>query len=500
VHFSACIDRLKSTGLLVEAWDPSACHIDRLAIDSREVGPSDCFVALRGASTDGHLFIDKAVKNGAVAIVSEAGPEPATFSRTAGPAFAHVSDSHRALAELSSLYHGDPGQDLDIFAVTGTNGKTTVATLIAHVLKATGNETGFIGTTGYRFGHTVAEATHTTPSSIQLYGLLDQMKKAGCSTCSMEASSHAIDQVRMRPSDVDVAVFTNLSRDHLDYHGTFEAYGSSKKRLFDQLNSTGHAVTNLDDAAGRYMVSDCPAPVLTFGQGKDADIRYTIRANELSGLVVELDGVTQKVQLTGAFNASNLAAAYSACLAWGLDANLIREGLADCPPVRGRMETFQLENGSTVIVDYAHTPDALQNVLSTVRESLPSGTSLWCILGCGGDRDRGKRPEMGAIAEKWADNVVVTSDNPRTERPEAIMEDIRAGMRSPENALWVVDRRLAIVEAAGKMRDGDTLVLAGKGHETYQVNGTERIHFDDREEAEKAFSVLGHRATQHLTV
>jgi len=484
----------------VSAWNPSGISFDRLAIDSREVGPSDCFVALRGASTDGHLFIDKAVKNGAIAIVSEAGPELSIANRTAGPAFAHVTHSKEALAELASLYNDDPCQDVDVVATTGTNGKTTVATLIAHVHNAAGMEAGFIGTTGYRYGRVVAEATHTTPSSLRLYGLLKDMKEAGCETCSMEVSSHAIDQVRLRPSDVKIAVFTNLSRDHLDYHLTSEAYAATKKRLFDDLAPSGYAVSNMDDRAGAYMVSDCKAPVLTYGESGEANIQYTIRANELSGLLLELDGVTMRYQLTGSFNAANLAAAYTACLAQGLDPDQIRTGLAGCPPVRGRMESFQLDNGSTVIIDYAHTPDALENVLSTVRGSLEPGTRLWCVFGCGGDRDKGKRPEMGAIAERLADRVVVTSDNPRTEAPEAIMDDIRAGFKHSTKALWIANRRSAIQEAARQMKGGDVLVLAGKGHETYQVSGTDRIHFDDREEAEQAFSSLGHVATQHQTV
>jgi len=474
--------------LLLQALNASGVHIDRLAIDSREVGPSDCFVALKGSKVDGGLFIDKAVKNGASAIVSEAGPESATEGRLAGPAFAHVTNAHKALAELASMMHGDPATRLNVVATTGTNGKTTVATLIEYVLNQTGDKTGFIGTTGYRYGSKSKTASHTTPTSIQFYELLSDILAAGCTSCSMEASSHAIDQSRFRIEDVDVAIFTNLSRDHLDYHPSFEAYGLTKKKLFDELLPSALAATNMDDKWGQPMVQNTKARVITYGQGPEANICYSIRNNELSGLELELDGTTSKFRLAGNFNAANLAAAYAGLLGLGLDAAVIRKGLESCPPVDGRMQTLPFEGGTTVIVDYAHTPDALENVLQSVRSSLPAGSVLWCLFGCGGDRDKGKRPEMGLIAEKWADRVIVTSDNPRSEDPESILEDIKAGMVHPERAIWQVDRKKAIQGAALTMTQGDTLVLAGKGHETIQVLGSNKIHFDDREEAIMAFS------------
>jgi UDP-N-acetylmuramoyl-L-alanyl-D-glutamate--2,6-diaminopimelate ligase len=501
VHFSTCIDRLRETGLLVNAWDPLEINFDRLTIDSRAAGPSDCFVAIKGTQADGHLFIDKAVKNGAIAIVSEAGPDTAianrqtVANRPSGPAFAHVTNTHLALAELASLVSGDPGRRLKMIATTGTNGKTTVATLIAWVLNQTGVPAGFIGTTGYRYGSLAAEASHTTPSAILFHDLLSSMHNAGMVACSLEASSHAIDQARLRVSDVDVAVFTNLSRDHLDYHHTFDAYTASKKLLFDGINSASSAVTNVDDARGMYMVSDTKGSVITYGQSAKADVRYVIRTNALAGLVIDIDGVSTTFKLSGSFNAANLAAAYSACLAMGVEADLARKTLASCPPVTGRMETFQTASGTTVIIDYAHTPDALENVLGTVRESLPKGSKLWCVFGCGGDRDRGKRPEMGAIAEKMADYMVVTSDNPRTEDAASILEDIRQGVKRDSDAIWIVDRREAIHEAIRRMKHGDTIVLAGKGHETYQVIGTEKIHFDDREQAVQAFISIGQQLT-----
>lgn len=488
VLFTTCLDRLNEKGLLLQSQCASGVHIDRLTIDSREVGPSDCFVALRGSKVDGHLFIDKAVKNGATAIVSEAGPESATDGRLAGPAFAHVKNAHEALAELASLLQNDPAEHLRVVATTGTNGKTTVATLIEYVLNHTGHKTGFIGTTGYRFGEQTKSASHTTPSAIQFYELLSEMRNDGCLSCSMEASSHAIDQSRFRTSDVNVAIFTNLSRDHLDYHTSLEAYGEAKKRLFDRLSPGAIAITNQDDFWGPKMVEHTKARVVTYGKAQNAHIRYAIRSNELSGLELELDGVTAKYRLAGNFNAENLAAAYAGLLSLGLDANETRKALQSCPPVEGRMQTLLFNAGTTVIVDYAHTPDALQNVLQSVRASLHAGSHLWCLFGCGGDRDTGKRPEMGLIAEACSDHVIVTSDNPRSEAPQSILEDIKKGMNHPEKAIWQVDRRRAIQEAAKRMAPGDTLVLAGKGHETVQVIGTQNHHFDDREEATAAFS------------
>ena len=488
MYFDLCIQRLLQKEILIEGQNPSGQTIERLAIDSREVGSSDCFVALRGSRTDGHLFIDKAVKNGANAIVSEAGPPYGNLGLPGGPAHAQVTNSHRALAELASLLNEDPGQKLKLVAVTGTNGKTTVATLVASILEQSNVPAGFIGTTGYRFGSTSYEASHTTPSAIRVYELLNQMYTAGCRSCAMEASSHALDQIRFRTEDVNVAVFTNLTRDHLDYHGTFESYFQSKKRLFDELPTTSTGVVNLDDPKGHSMASDSQASILSFGQTGAADIRYSIVENTLSGLVLDLDGTRKRFQLAGEFNASNLSAAYAAGLALGFNANEVRDRLADTPFVKGRMESLLLSDGTTLIIDYAHTPDALENVLRTVRKSVDEGTRLWCVFGCGGDRDRGKRPQMGQVAESLADQVVVTNDNPRTEPVDTIMEDIRRGMHNPDTALWIPNRREAIEKTVQLMGAGDTLVLAGKGHETTQVVGTEKLKFDDREEALRAFA------------
>ena len=493
MNLTSCIERLKAAGLLIAFDGAPDITFDRLTADSREVGSTDGFVAIRGASTDGHLFIDKAVSNGATAIVCEAERMDRMSIRSAGarePALIRVTDSRRAWVELASLAHDDPGTRLTMSAVTGTNGKTTIATLLQRVLHHSGRACGLIGTTGVFDGIATHGATHTTPSPDRFHAHLQTMLANRCSHVCIEASSHAIDQHRFRMQDVDLAVFTNLSRDHLDYHGSESNYFEAKKALFDALSSDAVAITNLDDPCGERILSDCAARHVTIG-GPDsgADITWKITDESLGGLEIELDGDRRRYRLAGAYNAFNLAAVYAAARELGIERNEALDLLAECPPVRGRFEQIRAEEGRTVIIDYAHTPDALENVLKTVRTSLTDGATLWCLFGCGGDRDRGKRPEMGRIAEMLADRVIVTSDNPRSEKPEDILTDIRAGMHAPERATWLVGRREAIQYAAASLAPGDTLVLAGKGHETTQTLADGTIHFDDREEARHAFGI-----------
>ena len=384
--------------------------------------------------------------------------------------------------------HGDPGRELHVTAVTGTNGKTSIATLVHGIWHLQDDPCGLIGTTGIMDGRTFHSTTHTTPSPDQLMGWMARMLRNGCTRVAMEASSHALDQARLSPEDTDVAVFTNLTRDHLDYHGSFDAYFLAKKRLFDALSEDAVAITNTDDPRGQTIVADTRAAVMTIGT-TGADIRYTIVEESLSGLRLTLDGDTRTYRLAGAYNGFNLAAAYAAARAGGLSRNEALDRLDDQRPVRGRFELVHSEDGRTVIIDYAHTPDALENVLRTTRTSLSPDGRLWCLFGCGGDRDRGKRPQMASLAEQLADHVVVTSDNPRSETPMAILDDIRAGFAHPAEATWIVDRRSAIRHAVGALRSGDVLVLAGKGHETTQTTGGTTLHFDDREEARLALGL-----------
>ena len=491
----AWIDRLNEAGLLVAASGAPDTPIDRLTANSREAGPSSGFVAIRGVTTDGHLFIDKAVSNGATAIVCEAGPEGDLRSSgpasTHEPAFLRVRDARRAWVELASLIHDDPGRKLILTAITGTNGKTSIATLLHHVLHEADHPCGLIGTTGVMDGRSHHAATHTTPSPDALMSWLNTMHANGCRHVVMEASSHAIDQHRLRLADVDVALFTNLTQDHLDYHGSMEPYFLAKKGLFDALSTKAVAITNADDSRGLRIVSDTKARIVAVKNGASSSpdaVTWTLKEDSLDGLVLTIDGDTRRYRLAGAYNAFNLAAAYAAARALGRSRADTLDRLAHCPPVRGRFERLTTPEGTVILIDYAHTPDALENVLRTARQAGPDG-QLWCLFGCGGDRDRGKRPRMGAIAEALADRVIVTSDNPRSEAPESILEEIRTGMHQPDRAHWIVDRKEAIETAARLMDPGDVLVVAGKGHETTQSMNGETRHFDDREEARKAFGL-----------
>lgn len=485
ITLNALAQRLANAGLLLEGrFDSNELLIDHLAHDSRAVGPNGLFVAIRGEKADGHLFIDKAVQNGAIAILVEAVPEADVSS---GTACLQVTDTRAAWAEVAAAFYGDPSNELQTIGITGTNGKSTTAWLVHHLLTAFGKKAGLLGTIAYRIGDRERDATHTTPDALALQRLLREMVDAGCAACVMEVSSHALAQERVRGTHFDVGIFTNLTQDHLDYHADLDAYRDVKKKLFDMLPKGATVLYNADDPVGRAMIADTKANVRSYGLGADADLRGEILANELTGLRLRLDGREKKFRLVGRFNAYNLLAAYGAGRALGYAAAAVLDTLAEAPPVPGRFEQQTFADGTTVIVDYAHTPDALENVLTTIRATMLPGATLWCVFGCGGDRDRTKRPMMGTIAERYADRVIVTSDNPRTEAPKQILNDIRPGFRHPEKALWIVDRREAIHEAARQAAPGDVVLIAGKGHETYQIVGTEKHDFDDRAIARAVF-------------
>lgn len=489
MYLSTLLDRLDRTGLLVAVAGRASADdltIDHLVDDSRAVGPDGCFIAVRGVETDGHLFIDKAVQNGAAAVVCEAVPEKAQ-ARFPGTVFVRVADSRKARAELAAAYCGDPSHALRMVGVTGTNGKTTTAFLVHHLLTVLKEKPGLIGTIETRIGEEVVEAALTTPGALELQHLLRRMVDADCTACAMEVSSHALEQERVGATQFDVGVFTNLTADHLDYHGTLQAYRAAKKKLFDDLPADATAVYNGDDPAGVQVVADTAARTLSYGMSDDADIRMAVLDNRLDGLRLQLDGMTGSFRLVGGFNAYNLTAAYAAARALGYGAGEVLQALEVAPPVPGRFEQLAFDDGTTVIVDYAHTPDALENVLQAIHTTKPPASALWCVFGCGGDRDRSKRRVMGSIAEQYADRVIVTSDNPRTEEPVAIMNDIRRGMNRPTDALWIADREEAIQTVAARARPGDVVLVAGKGHEPYQIVGTEKRPFDDREIARHYF-------------
>jgi len=490
VAWTVLRDRLAAQGLLdaVRAGTavPETFDVTALTADSRDVEPGGAFVAVRGTTADGHAFIDDAVKHGARLVVCEALPEAP--ERVAETTFVRVADARAALAEAAAALYGDPADALAMVGVTGTNGKTTVAWLVHHLLDALGATTGLLSTIEVRTGRDTDDTALTTPGPVDLHRTLRRMVDQGCTACAMEVSSHALDQKRVHGLDYAVAVFTNLAADHLDYHGSRAAYRDAKKSLFDGLDPEATALYNADDEAGPAMVADTAATTGSFALERDADVRPEIRGHTLDGLRLALDGRERQIQLAGRFNAYNAAAAYGAGRALGYEADAVLEALAEAPPVPGRFETMRFEDGRTVVVDYAHTPDALDTILQAVREVIPADAALWCVFGCGGDRDPSKRGRMGRIAEQRADDVIVTSDNPRTEDPEAILDDIRTGVHRPDALHWMVEREAAIATAAEKAAPGDVVVIAGRGHERYQIIGTEKRPFDDREVARKYFS------------
>ncbi len=484
--------RLRDAGLLEEtirgadAPAPDSLTIETLTDDSRAVEPGAGFVAVRGVEADGHSFIDMAVENGACLVVCEAVPERAR-ERFPGTVFARVTDTRTALAEAAAAFYGDPADALRLVGVTGTNGKTTVAYLVHHLLETLGASTGLLSTIEVRTGARTTKMNLTTPGPLALHRTLREMVEAGCTACAMEVSSHALAQKRVHGLDHEAAIFTNLSVDHLNYHGSLEAYRAAKKRLFDGLGPDATALYNADDEAGPTMVADTAASVVSFAVDSEADIGVSVLQSDIDGLRLRIDGHERRFRLAGRFNAYNLAAAYGVGTALGFPPEAVLDALADAPPVPGRFEPLRVEDGTTVIVDYAHTPDALENILRAVRETMPDGATLWCVFGCGGDRDASKRPEMGRVAERLADRAIVTSDNPRTEEPVAILNDIRDGVQRPDAMRWIVDREEAIQAAADESAPGDVVVIAGRGHEATQTIGTDTRPFDDREIARRYF-------------
>jgi UDP-N-acetylmuramoyl-L-alanyl-D-glutamate--2,6-diaminopimelate ligase len=459
-----------------------------IVYDSRRARPGSVFVALKGSQTDGHRFVGEAVRRGAVAVVLEELPE----YRDREVVYVRVPHSRRALAQMAAVYYGHPEKRLLLVGVTGTNGKTTTTHLIQYGLQQSGMPAGLIGTVRYDLVGEIEDAVHTTPESLDLYGLLARIVQHGGRAAVMEVSSHALDQDRVWGLPFQVAVFTNLSRDHLDYHGTMEAYFAAKKKLFDGLRPDAVAIYNADDPWGPAIVADSPARrVVSYGIETPAAYQVEVLEHSLDGIRLRAGGHEYAFRLVGRFNVYNILAAWAALVEAGLESHRALAVLSTCPPVPGRFERVVSSDGVIGIVDYAHSPDALENVLRALRADMPAAGRLWLVFGCGGDRDRGKRPIMGQIAEEYADVVILTSDNPRSEDPEAILDEIQAGMRHPDRAARIVDRREAIRWAALQARSGDVVLVAGKGHETYQVIGQEKRPFDDRWELEQAFRERG---------
>ena len=457
-----------------------------LAFDSRAVRPGDCFFAVVGTQADGHDYIAAAVERGAAAVVCQRLPEP----QAAGVAYVVVEDSAGAMADMAAAFYGYPSRELKLVGITGTNGKTTTVTLLYDLVRAMGYRAGLISTVVYRIDGREIASTHTTPDPIRLNAMMREMADAGCDYCFMECSSHAIVQERTRGLDFAGGIFSNITHDHLDYHKTFAEYIRAKKRFFDTLPAGAFALTNADDRNGAVMVQNTAARVSTYSLRAMADFRGKILEMHPDGMLLRLDGQELWVSLLGRFNAYNLLAVYGAACLLGLDRREVLRVMSTLQPVDGRFEVVRAANGTTAIVDYAHTPDALENVLQTIGELRTPTQQLIVVCGCGGDRDRTKRPEMAAIAVKHASTAIFTSDNPRHEAPEAILDDMTAGLDAGTRYLRITDRAEAIRTAVMMSHPGDLLLVAGKGHETCQIVGDEKHHFDDREELRKAFETL----------
>ena len=469
-----------------EVFGDGECLVGGLTYDSRAVKPGDCFFAVRGTQADGHAFIPAAVAAGAAAVVCEQLPaDPAP-----GVTYVAVPDSAGAMADLAAAFYDYPSRELKLVGITGTNGKTTTATLLYDLVRALGYKAGLISTVVYRIEGREVEATHTTPDSIRLNALIREMADAGCEFCFMECSSHAIVQERTRGLSFAGGVFSNITHDHLDYHRTFAEYIRAKKRFFDMLPAGSFALTNLDDRNGRVMVQNTAAAVHTYSLRGMADFRCRIVETHLDGMLLRIEGQEVWVGLLGRFNAYNLLAVYGTAVLLGLDRGEVLRVLSTLRPVSGRFEIVRAANGTTAVVDYAHTPDALENVLRTIEEIRTPQQQLLVVCGCGGDRDRTKRPEMAQIAVQHASTAIFTSDNPRHESPEAILDEMVAGLDPGTRCLRIADRAEAIRTAVMLSHPGDVILVAGKGHETYQIIGDEKHHFDDREEVRRAFETL----------
>ena len=463
--------------------------VQNIRYDSRKVGPSDMFVAMRGTAVNGHRFIQDAMKAGAVVVVmDDDGALPDTMFMHEGIIKVVVPDSRLALAQLAANYYGRPAEKLTLCGVTGTNGKTTTANLVASVLEARGDKVGLLGTIEYRMGGTTRPATHTTPESLELNSMLADMVHAGCTAAVMEVSSHALALHRVAGLRFQAAVFTNLTQDHLDYHKTMEEYFRAKKILFDDLGTDAVTVLNADDPYAQRMKEGIKARVLTYGTKAGVDVRATEIALGVRGCscIVTNRGEKRTVRspLTGHFNIENILGAYAAGIGLGIPVDTIVEGIQKVRAVRGRFEQIPSPAGWTAIIDYAHTPDALEQCLNAIHDVVPPGDGhrVITVFGCGGDRDRGKRHIMGRIASEKSNVTVVTSDNPRTENPATIMEEVLTGVLKGREVIAQVDRHEAIRTALSLARKGDVVLIAGKGHENYQVVGTTKHHFDDREE------------------
>jgi UDP-N-acetylmuramoyl-L-alanyl-D-glutamate--2,6-diaminopimelate ligase len=474
------ISYLKITGTLEK-------EVSKIEFDSRKVGDGSAFVAQRGVHVDGHRFISVAIQQGASVIFCEEFPSEINETVT----FVQVADSNRVLGELASAFYGSPSTKMKVVGVTGTNGKTSIATLLYRLFQKLGYQSGLISTISYRVNDWEETASHTTPDALKIQQLLAEMANEGCAYCFMEVSSHAIHQHRITGIEFAGGIFTNITHDHLDYHKTFAEYIKAKKQFFDQLPVGAFAITNLDDKNGTVMVQNTKSKRITYSVGKMADFRCKVLESHLDGMLLNLAGHEIWTRFVGRFNASNLLAVFATAVSLEQNEEEVLTQISNLKPVAGRFDTLRSLDGKLAIVDYAHTPDALKNVLAAISEIRTQNAQVITVVGAGGDRDKTKRPEMAKEALMASDKVILTSDNPRTEDPAQIIKDMETGVEPQykNKVVSIENRKEAIKTAVLLAKPGDIILVAGKGHENYQeINGVKH-HFDDKEVIRELFGI-----------
>ena len=462
-------------------------EVGDLTFDSRTVTKGSCFFAIEGTVVDGHNYISSAQQKGATAIVCNRLPEQLETQETT---YIVTDDTDKAMATIAANFYGNPSRKLKVVGVTGTNGKTTIATLLYDLVRTMGHKAGLISTVVYKVDDEQIESTHTTPDTIRLNAMLAQMVERGCEYCFMECSSHAIVQRRIYGIEFAGALFTNLTHDHLDYHKTFAEYIRAKKIFFDELKKGSFAIVNADDRNGEVMLQNTAAKRLTLSLRRAADFNCKVMESTVEGTLLRIDNVDLWVSVLGRFNAYNLLTVYATAIELGFDKSEVLRCISMLRPVDGRFDMVHAADGTTAIIDYAHTPDALENILKSVAEIRSPRQKVTVICGCGGERDKTKRPEMAAIAVKLSDRAIFTADNPRSEDPEQILREMEEGVAVTDNYMKIVDRDNAIKTAVMLSTAGDIIVIAGKGHETYQIIGTEKLPFNDKERAQYWFTTF----------
>ena len=473
---------------IVEIKGNTNIAVESIAFDSRKINNLSLFIAVNGVSQNGHHFISDAESNGACAIICDEIPENLKENIT----YIKVPNSSESIGVIASNFYDNPSEKLKLIGITGTNGKTTCATLLYDLYRLMGYKTGLISTVNIKILHKTIQSTHTTPDAIRINELLSQMVSKGCTHVFMEVSSHALDQNRVSGLSFDIGVYTNISRDHMDYHPTIDHYIGSKKKLFDNLKNNAIAIINQDDSFGLEMARDITARTFFYGLAGDYDFKGKVIENNITGLSIEIDGFEMTSRLIGEFNAYNLLVVYSVAKSLGEESLTILTILSNLKAPEGRFEYIISPSNVTAVIDYAHTPDALENVLKTLKDLKSDKEKIFTVFGCGGDRDKGKRSMMGEISSLYSDQVIITSDNPRSEKPIDIINDIISGIpKTKASKVLSIQGRKEAIKVACEMADsGDIILIAGKGHEKFQIIGKQKFHFDDLETTIEIFKQI----------